>query len=123
MKQAIIGFGFFMITIFTIMTVMALSKENTEQNLLEQSVEVAIYQSLKEGMELGIDPGELFEVNLSLLVDVDTIYITIEESDESLGILSVTVNKYYDNFGEERMIQVNRTVIYEQEVWEEEEIL
>lgn len=116
MKQAIVGIGFLVITILTVLIVMALGKENTEENLLEESVEVAIYQSLEEGMQLGADPGELFCVNLSRLIDEDSVNIEIVASDAENGILSVVVCKEYHNFGYEREIQVVRTVIYEREI-------
>ncbi|MFI3208294.1 MAG: hypothetical protein R3Y40_04095 [Eubacteriales bacterium] len=120
MKQAIVGFGLFIIVILVVSSVMALGKENTEQNTFVQSVELAVYQSLEEAMAINEDPGQLFEVNLNKLVDADLTEITIHESDYDKGILSVTVEKTYNNFGQERCLSVTRTVIYEREVADNE---
>ncbi|MFI3173048.1 MAG: hypothetical protein R3Y58_11880 [Eubacteriales bacterium] len=116
MKQAVAGFGLCMILLLTVCSVMALEKDSIELQDLEKSVEVAIYQSLEEGMSLREDPGMLFEKNLKKMLDEESLDISILASDYDEGILSVFVTKEYLNFGHERSVDIGRTVIYEREV-------
>lgn len=113
MKVLITGFGFFMIFVLTVAIVMSLGIENRESEKLTDSVELAIYQSLEEGIEKQEDPGTIFSVNLEPLLEGEAYEITIVESDIEKGILSVLVKLSYKNMGRERNIQVQRTVIYE----------
>lgn len=123
MKQAIWGLGLFIIVTFTIMIVMALSKKNIEYSKLVESVEVAAYQSLVEAIDHQEDPGTLFAINLEKIVGDDEVIITILESDYEKGILSISVEKNYINMGKSQSIQVKRTVIYEREGADSEELI
>lgn len=113
MKQIVVGFGFFMIVVLTMAIVMAVSKESIKKNELEQSVELAVYQSLQEGIENKVDPGMLFESNLLTILSDNLLDITIVASDYEKGILSVLVQETFVNLKREKVINVERTVIYE----------
>lgn len=118
MKQVIVGMGFLVIAVLTLLILMALGKENTKENILTQSVELAMYQSLEEAIINNLDPGELFETNLSKILGEAEIYIEIHESSVEKGILSVTVKEIYKSFGAENDLYVTRTVIYERKSME-----
>lgn len=115
MKVAVTGIGFFTIFILTISIIMSLGKDNREYSKLTESVEVAVYQSLQEGILRKVDPGEVFDVNLQVLLSDEDYTFTIIESDLNKGILSVSVELFYTNMGKSRSVEVMRTVIYEQE--------
>lgn len=116
MKIAITGTGFFLIFILTVAIVMSLGKDNTEYEKLTDAVELAAYQSLKEGVEWKTDPGDLFVENIEVLLDEDCYVVTIIASDYEKGILSVEVEITYENMGKSREVKVERTVIFECEV-------
>lgn len=92
---------------------MALGRDNTQKNTLTEAVELAMYQSLEEGVGTHQDPGTLFECNLGILLAEDTYSITIFASDYEEGILSAEVVLTYENFGYERTASVVRSVVYE----------
>lgn len=116
--MAIVGFGFFMTSILSIMVVMVIGKDTRESEKLAEAVEIAVYQSLQEGIDKQMDPGDLFYINLELLLTEDVYIVTIKESNTEKGILSVKVEMAYENMGKARTVEVERTVIYERSVAE-----
>ncbi len=113
MKIGILGAGFFSIFILAVIIVMSLGRDNTEYEQLSEAVEIAIYQSLKEGVENSEDPGSAFVYNLEILLRGEEYKVTILESDYERGILSVEVELEYSNMGKMRTIDVSRTVVVE----------
>lgn len=116
MKQIVIGFGFFMIFILSVASVMALIKDNVEHTKLTQAVELAIYQSLQEGVEKEQDPGLLFEENITEILGDEILNIEVVASDYEKGILKASVEMSYVNMGRNRTVTAVRTVIYERTI-------
>ncbi len=113
MKVAMTGLGVFTLLILVVSIVMALGKDNRESERLAEVVELVVYQSLQEGIEKKEDPGELFLINLELLLEDEAYNVVIQKSDYEKGILSVEVELFYNNMGKARSIEVERTVVWE----------
>lgn len=115
MKQAIAGMGIIILFVLIGCIITSLGIDSAVEERLEQAVSLATYQSLTESMETGIDISQCFQDNLEQILEEDSYTIDQFTGDAQRGILSATVTLSYTNFGYERQVTCQRSVIYERE--------
>lgn len=120
-----IGFAFVLLTLFTVGSLVMLNSNTTRQNKLEETVQLAAYQSLADNYtgEGKLTNDQIKSKFTKLIkdqygVDKDgnpNAEITFVTVDSEKGILSVFVKTTYQNLqGKDITIKDAETVIYEE---------
>lgn len=137
MKNIILAFGLVCIMLVMIVGVSTVEVDSNKEQALVENVRLAAYQTVKEcsdedtwrGLCLKQGEGlsdvermsESFRENLKgLLQTEDKIEIRFLETDRERGILSVEVRRTYQNWGKEKQVSTEETVLRNESMSTEE---
>ncbi len=116
MKQAINTLGMVLLLVTLLAGVMKSGGQDIDQVELERVVNIVTYQTLKNGMEFGIDMKEEFSQQMERYFSKEELDIRFVTCDWEMGILSVEVELKREILGVETVIVARCTTIYEREV-------
>lgn len=136
MKNIILAFGLVCIMLVMIVGVSTVEVDSNKEQALVENVRLAAYQTVKEcsdedtwrglclkqgdGMSDAERMSQSFRENLKgLLQTEDKIEVRFLKTDREKGILSVEVRRTYQNWGKEKQVSTEETVLRNESISED----